>query len=147
MGHFYNDAETGLFPAFIVVWGGRGLNLTSAVNNPLVFGGCDLSPSGGSGYDTFAALVFGPTLRCPGDMVWTANEISPGVGNFGFAKNNISIGPGVGPIESGPFPLSSGGISASPRVPEPSTVVLMITGGALLAWRRRVVHRSTRSQQ
>jgi PEP-CTERM motif len=139
-GSFLYDEAAGSFSLFEVRWAGIIFDLSLAANNPYVAGSCDFGSSGGTGRDSFAFLSNPScvTTSAP-PFTWAVEDTSDSDGpsvqfsfyasdgtlsdNFVFWKRTVYseyLGNG-----QGTFSIQA--------VPEPSTLVLMLGGGVLLA--------------
>lgn len=137
-GSFLYDSATETFSSFIIEWNARSFDLTSSANSPAVSGPCNTAAANSADFFTYLAGATPCASR-----VWNASEVATT-----FSFRSFSLGGGRFPIASatspdglidasgrGAFSVSLAG--AATEVPEPSSWVLMLSGGTLVAWRRR----------
>lgn len=146
-GSFTYDSSTQTFTNFLITWNSIVFNFTTLANadpNLYLYGACNVA-NGLDPADLFAALNGSPSC---GSRSWSSfrNSGSPVHDEFMFFGEplvidyfalSVHITPPSSP--RAPLAFASGSFSISPtqQVPEPSCLLLMSTGGVLLALRRR----------
>jgi hypothetical protein len=137
-GSFIYDADSPLFTSFIVIWQGISFDLTSSANNAFSFGACHTV--GNDAADAFAYLS-NPT--CGSGAVndgWTAFQgIAVGFDSFQFYRGSggdFVRFSGQTPSSQLVSILTTGTFSIT-ATPEPSSMALLLSGGALFAWTRK----------
>jgi hypothetical protein len=139
-GSFVYDSALGpnsRFTLFSVVWGGLSFDLRTAANTPFVGGTCGTATSASTFSLLTTSMPCGPTSQMP---FW--NGIGGSTAGFTFADlsadNSSEIlinAQGNGPASAS----ANGNFTVAPAagtVPEPGTLLLMITGAGLIAFRR-----------
>ena len=131
-GQFTYDSATEQFSAFIVTWNAVSFNLTAAANDPNVTGTCNTAAANSADYFSY--------LNGNGcaTKVWDGTT-NLGLNLFFVGSHTATDRASAAAIVPMFFPLltiTSGGFTIS-EAPEPSSLVLMLAGGALVAWRRR----------
>jgi hypothetical protein len=141
-GSFFYDSATTTFSSFIVAWNGVTLNLTASANSPIVGGVCDVGTAGGTGFDSFSYLS-NPTCGSGNfESGWSALS-DPLISTFSFSRNDNASIDSIGISSAFAAGTSTrvrgaGSFAIAPAaIPEPSTIGLLLSGGVLLAWRRK----------
>lgn len=143
-GSFQYDAATGQFSAFTVSAGGQTFDLSVPANSPggTVDGVCNLAPPDFNGYDAFAFLDQ-QTCNDFAEWIFTNSGVSvtftfsgaelaaPGLAAGIYFTSEVRLGGSFIPTlrDQGTFQISPA------SVPEPSSLVLMLGCGVLLAVR------------
>lgn len=138
-GSFQYDPSTFTFSSFLVTWNTFTFDLTAAANSPYSIAGT-CATAAPDGQDVFNWLI--ATTPCgPHDWRADPNAFTP--------SQYFSLGPQVPmsnevflfTVQSGPggppAAFTEGTFTVTAAVPEPSSLPLVLTGCAWLAWRRR----------
>jgi hypothetical protein len=146
-GSFVYDAVARSFSSFIVNFDGDVANFTSAANNPTIEAACSTQvvKTTPTDIEDYFRYLSGNAPNGCGDRTWIAFGLSGTLppqfrfrlGNLdAFAFRDLPAGAGqmAGLVDSGNFTISA--VSQPSSVPEASSLVLILAGGALVSWCR-----------
>jgi hypothetical protein len=154
-GSFTYDPDTATFTAFTVTWDTFTFDLTSSANAPTAFPAYPVCIGSGTGGAAAFALLSGqcnPPSSPNGVTDWSARYVFPSNGGISFQSVTSEFLGGGCPctefqvvefqlLQGGPNPVFGHGswtLTASPAsVPEPSTLILLLTALVSVAFGAR----------